>query len=104
MIWKDLAAFFAQGVFVKQVLGHAILRSSHAAQVGHPVCQLFDGLHLLIQVVCLNEITQMWVIVIRAELVQVQQGLVHALLKLQGTFKGLNTTAPLIPLWLLDIL
>lgn len=44
----------------------------------------------------------MWVIVIRAELVQVQQGLVHALLKLQGTFKGLNTTAPLIPLWLLQ--
>ena len=44
----------------------------------------------------------MWVIVIRAELVQVQQGLVHALLKLQGTFEGLNTAAPLVPLWLLQ--
>lgn len=44
----------------------------------------------------------MWVIVIRAELVQVEQGLVHALLKLQGTFKGLDTTSPLIPLWLLQ--
>lgn len=44
----------------------------------------------------------MWVIVIRAELVQVQQGLIHAFLKLQGTFQGLDTTAPLIPLWLLQ--
>lgn len=59
VIRTDLAAFFAQGVFVKQVLCHAVLRSSHAAQVGHPVCQFFDGLHLLIQVVCLNEITQL---------------------------------------------
>lgn len=55
----DLAAFFAQGVFVKQVLCHAILRSSHAAQVRHPVCQFFDGLHLLVQEVCLNEIAQL---------------------------------------------
>lgn len=55
----DLAALFAQSVFIKQVLGHAILRSSHAAQVGHPVCQFFDGLHLLIQVVCLNEVAQL---------------------------------------------
>lgn len=55
----DLAAFFAQGVFVKQVLGHAVLRSSHAAQIGHPVSQLFDGLHLLVQVVGLEEITHL---------------------------------------------
>lgn len=59
MIWRDLAAFFAQGVFVKQVFGHAVLRSSHAAQVGHPVCQFFDGPHLLLQEVCLDEITQL---------------------------------------------
>ena len=59
MIWRDLAALFAQGVFVKQIFGHAVLRSSHAAQVGHPVCQLFDGLHLLVQIVCLDEIAQL---------------------------------------------
>ncbi len=54
-----LAAFFAQGMFVKQIFSHAILRSSHAAQVGHPVCQFFDGLHLLVQEVRLDEITQL---------------------------------------------
>lgn len=54
-----LAAFFAQGVLVKQVLGQAVLRRSHAAQIGHPVSQLFDGLHLLVQVVSLNEVTQL---------------------------------------------
>lgn len=59
MIWGDLAAFFTQGVFVKQVFGHAVLWSSHAAQVGHPVGQLFDGLHLLVQVVCLDEVAQL---------------------------------------------
>lgn len=104
MTWRGLAAFFAQGVFVKQVFGHAVLRSSHATQVGHPVCQFLDGLHLLVQIVCLDEITHMWVVVIRAELVHVQQGLVHALLELQGTFKGLYPTAPLIPLWFPDVL
>lgn len=45
--------------------------------------------------------THMWVIVIGAELVQVQQWLVHTLLQLQGTFKSLHTAAPLVPLWLL---
>lgn len=44
----------------------------------------------------------MGVIVIRAHPVQVQQGLVHTLLKLQGTFKGFRSTAPLITLWFLQ--
>lgn len=57
--WTDLAALFAQSVFVKQVLCHAVLRSSHAAQVAHPVSQFFDWLHLLIKVVRLDEITQL---------------------------------------------
>lgn len=79
MVFSYLAALFAQSVFVKQVLGHAILRCAHAPQVGHPVGQLFDGLDLLVQEMCLEMVAQMWVIVIRAQLVQVQEGLVHAL-------------------------
>lgn len=47
--------------------------------------------------------THMWVIVFRAEFVQIQQWLVHALLELQGTFKSLDTAAPLIPVWLLQL-
>lgn len=54
-----LAALFAQSVFVKQVLGHAVLRSAHAAQVGHPVGQLFDGLDLLVQEMCLKMVAQL---------------------------------------------
>lgn len=53
-----LAAVFAEGVFVKQVFSHPAW-SSHAPQVGHPVCQFFDGLHLLVQEMCLDEITQL---------------------------------------------
>lgn len=45
----------------------------------------------------------MWVIVFRADFVQIQQWLVHALLELQGTFKSLDTAAPLIPVWLLQL-
>lgn len=54
-----LAALFAKSVFVKQVFGHAVLGSPHAPQVGHPVCQFFDRLHLLVQEMCLDEIAQL---------------------------------------------
>lgn len=59
LIRRRLHALLAQGVFVKQVLGHSILGSPHAAQVGHPVGKLLDRLHLLIQEVCFDEVTQL---------------------------------------------
>lgn len=59
VIWTDLAAFFTKSMFVKQVLCHAVLGSTHTAQVGHPVSQLLYGLHLLVKVVRLDEVTQL---------------------------------------------
>lgn len=59
MAFSYLAALFAHSVFVKQVLGHAVLRRAHAAQVGHPVGQLFDGLDLLVQEMCLQMVAQL---------------------------------------------
>lgn len=38
----SLAAFFSHGVFVEEVLSQATLWSSHTAQVGDPVSELFD--------------------------------------------------------------
>lgn len=56
-----------------------------------------------VQVLCSGLFTTyVWVIVVGAQLVQVQEGLVHALFKLQGTFKGLSSAAPLVPLWFLQ--
>ena len=49
----------SQGVLVKEVLCHARSRGPHLAQVGYVVTQFFDGFHLLIQVMSLNEITQL---------------------------------------------
>lgn len=49
----------SQGVLVKQIFCHASFRGSHLAQVGHVVTQFLDGFHLLIQVMCLNEVTQL---------------------------------------------
>lgn len=49
----------AKGVLVKEVLCHAILWCPHLPQVGHMVTQLLDGFDLLIQVMSLNEVTQL---------------------------------------------
>lgn len=53
------SAAVPQGELVEQVLSHAILGCSQALQVGDMVSQLLDGLHLLLQVVRLQEITQL---------------------------------------------
>jgi len=60
MIGASLTALLGHGVFVKEVFSHPVLRGSHTAQVGDPVCQLFDGLHLLIQIMCFYEVTHLW--------------------------------------------
>lgn len=56
---RDLAALTAQCVFIKQIFSHAVLRRSHTAQVSDPVRKLLNGLHLFVQVVCLNEVTHL---------------------------------------------
>lgn len=60
-------------MLVKEVLGQPRFRGPQPAQVGDVVAQFFDGLHLLIQVVRLNEVTQMSVIFLSGQFVQVQQ-------------------------------
>lgn len=46
-------------MLVKQVLGHLVVVCVHLGEVGDVVSQLLDGLHLLIQVVGLQEVTQL---------------------------------------------
>lgn len=55
---QHLALAF-QGVFVKQVLRHLVVVGVHAGQVGDVISKLLDGLHLLIQIVGLQEVTQL---------------------------------------------
>lgn len=52
-------ALVPQGVLVKQVLCHLVGVGIHAGEVGDVVAQLLDGLHLLVQVVGLQEVTQL---------------------------------------------
>lgn len=49
----------SQGVLVEEVLCHASCGGSHPAQVGYVVAQFLDGLHLLIQVMSLDEVAQL---------------------------------------------
>ncbi len=54
-----LAAVPIQGVLVKQVLRHPVVASIHLGKVGDVVTKLLDCLNLLIQVVSLQEVTQL---------------------------------------------
>ncbi len=54
-----LAAVSIQGVLVKQVLRHPVVASIHLAKIGDVVTKLLDGLNLLIQVVSLQQVTQL---------------------------------------------
>lgn len=47
------------GVFVTEILCHARIGGHRLAQDGYEVTQFFDGLHLLIQVMSLDEVKQM---------------------------------------------
>lgn len=46
-------------MLVKQVLGHLVVVDVHAGEVCDVVTQFLDGLHLLVQVVSLQEVTQL---------------------------------------------
>lgn len=52
-------ALVAQSVLVKQVLRHLVVVGVHAGEVGDVVSQLLDGLHLLIQVMGLQEVAHL---------------------------------------------
>lgn len=54
-----LALATVQGVLVEQVLRHLVVGGIQALEVGDVVTQLLDGLHLLIQVVGLQEVTHL---------------------------------------------
>lgn len=56
---KASAVTVPEGVLVEEILCHAVFGGPHLPQVGHVVTQLLDGFHLLIQVVGLNEVTQL---------------------------------------------
>lgn len=56
---KASAVTVPKGVLVEEILCHAVFGGPHLPQVGHMVTQLLDGFHLLIQVVGLNEVTQL---------------------------------------------
>ena len=70
---SGLALTVSQGVLVKEVLCYC--RSGappHLAQCGHVVTQFFDGFYVLIQVMSLNDVTQMGVILFIGQFVQFQ--------------------------------
>lgn len=46
-------------MLVEQVLSHLVVVGIHAGEVGDVVTQFLDGLHLLVQVVALQEVAQL---------------------------------------------
>ena len=68
------------------------------------VLHLLEKLHLLIQEVAFQGATEMRVCAGRTQGMQIQEGLVQALLQGQGSFHGLLGFTPFILRWLLHIL
>lgn len=56
---EHLALATLKSVLVKQVLCHLIVVGIHAGEVCNVISQLLYGLHLLVQVVGLQEVTQL---------------------------------------------
>ncbi len=88
-----LLGALAESVSVKEVLAQA---GADSAQLGDVVRKLLDGLHLLRQVVRLNEVRHLRVIVAAGDVVQVQQRLVDRLLQLQGGLHRLQAAGPVL--------
>ena len=65
------------------------------------VAHLPDELHLLIQKVAFQEVTEMRVCVVRTKGMQIQEGLLQALLQGQCSFHGLLGFPPFTLRWLL---
>merc|ERR1719242_2045857 len=86
---------------VVDVLAEAL---THPLELSDVVRDLLDGLHLLLQVLGLDEVTQLSILVAPSNLVQVQQTLVDRLLQLQCHLHGLQAVTPLIIAGLLDVL
>lgn len=59
MLGPGPLALAPQGVLVKEVLSQLVVVGVHAGEVGKVVAQLLDGFHLLVQVVGLQEVTQL---------------------------------------------
>lgn len=62
----------SQGVLVGGVLCHGSCGGSHSVQIGYMVAQFLDGLHLLIQLMSLDGVTQVGIILVSGHFVQFQ--------------------------------
>jgi len=91
----------AESLLVVDVLPETL---THPLELSDVVGDLLDGLHLLLQVLRLDEVAQLSILVAASNLVQVQQTLVDRLLQLQRHLHGLQPVAPLIIAGLLDVL
>jgi hypothetical protein len=90
-----------QGLLVVHVLSQT---GPHTLEVGDMVANLLDGLHLLLQVIPLQEVGHLCVVVVAGHRVEVEQRLVDALLQSQSHLHGVQACAPLVTVRLLDVL
>jgi hypothetical protein len=88
-------------LFVNDVLSKA---GSGPLEFGEEVAELLDTLHLLLEVLSLEEVGELVVVVVVGDGVQVQKALVDGLLESEGGLDGLDGAAPLVLLGPFDVL
>merc|ERR1712002_381763 len=100
---------------VHQGLGHNCLLNlpvhnedssaiTHPLDLGQAVTNLLDDVDLLIYKLLLDEVTEVEVLLISSQNLQVLEGLGHHLLQLQCSSHGIHRSAPLHPGGLADVL
>jgi len=83
------------------VKSKAVSRPLH---LGDQVAQFFDGIHLFIQEVSFEVVSQMRIVPLSDNGVKVEEGLVDFLLQLESCHNGLEGAAPLGRGWLGNVL
>jgi len=96
LLLGDLCHLLVDDVDAESVAG--------ALELGDDVADGLDALHLLVEVVALQEVAEVGVALLPRLPVQVKQRLVHRLLELEGGLHGLEGAAPLHGSGLGDVL
>lgn len=88
-----------QGQLVELVLSKT---RTVSVQVGDVITKFLDCLHLLIEELLLQEVSQVRVVSVRGQLVQVKQTVVDLALQLECSLEGLNSSCVIELSWCLD--
>jgi len=106
VLWKVSETSPSRQLVVKSFLVEHVFAESWSSslQGGHVGRNLLDGLHLLLKVIPLQEISHLWIFVGSCNLMQIEKCLVNVLLQFQSSLHCLQSSSPGVTNWLRNVL